>query len=167
MQQEFDYPILIENEANAGTYGEKKFGNGQKCSNLIYVSAGKGIGVGIILNDELYRGINGYSGESGHMIIVVDGERCTCGSNGCWEAYASEHALLNEAKCIRHLSNASLGNLIQLAEDEDETTKELFKKIGRYIGIGITNLIKTFNPEQIIIANTLANSEKWIKQPIY
>lgn len=166
LEQEFDYPILIENEANAGAYGEKKFGAGQKYSNIIYVSIGIGIGVGIILNDDLYKGINGYSGESGHMIIVVNGEKCTCGSNGCWEAYASEHALLKEAKFINHISNTSLEELIKSAKNKDKATIELFQKIGSYIGIGIANLIKTFNPEQIIVGNRLANAKQWIQQPI-
>lgn len=89
--------MIIENEANAGAYAEKQFGVGQDYQNIIYVSAGIGIGVGIILNRELYQGLNGYSGELGHMIIQMNGKPCTCGSKGCWEAYASENALLKEA----------------------------------------------------------------------
>ncbi|WP_374723499.1 ROK family protein [Calidifontibacillus erzurumensis] len=166
LKERFHYPILIENEANAGAYGEKKFGLGQDFSNIIYVSAGIGIGVGIILNHDLYRGFHGYAGESGHMTIVADGEKCTCGSTGCWEAYASEHALLQQAKQNKRLANKSLDELMKLAEKQDKDTIELFQKIGTYLGIGISNLIKTFNPQQIIIGNTLANAEKWIEKPM-
>ncbi|MEW9501707.1 ROK family protein [Jeotgalibacillus marinus] len=166
LEQEFDYPIFIENEANAGAYGEKRFGERKERDNLIYVSVGIGIGVGIILENELYRGVNGYSGESGHMTIMVNGELCTCGSTGCWEAYGSEHALLKEAKHFEHLSHSTLDELIQMAESKDADTLELFRKIGTYIGIGVTNLIKTFNPGQIIIGNRLAKAKDFIEKPI-
>ncbi|WP_342508642.1 ROK family transcriptional regulator [Sporosarcina sp. FSL K6-2383] len=166
LEAEFDYPILVENEANAGAYGEKRFGAGQKSNNLIYVSAGIGIGVGIILNGELYRGINGFSGESGHMTIVKNGRTCNCGSRGCWEAYASEHALLKQAKEIDHLSEASFEQLIELAENNDKDALQIFEEIGCNMGTGITNLIKTFNPQLIIIGNRLADAEKWIIEPI-
>jgi predicted NBD/HSP70 family sugar kinase len=162
LHREFDYPIIIENEANAGAYGEIRFGAGVNCNNVIYVSAGIGIGVGIILKGELYKGINGYSGESGHMTIVVDGEKCRCGNSGCWEAYASEHALLNQAKHI--LPGATLEELIEIAE-ENKNVKEVFNQIGSYLGIGISNLIKTFNPQQIIIGNRLAKAKHLIEQP--
>lgn len=160
--REFDYPIIVENEANAGAYGEIRFGAGVNFHNVIYISAGIGIGVGIILKGELYKGMNGYSGESGHMTIVVDGEKCRCGNSGCWEAYASEHALLHQAKHI--LPDATLEELIKMAE-ENKNVKDIFQQIGSYLGIGISNLIKTFNPQQIIIGNRLAKAKHLIEQP--
>ncbi|MDF0725818.1 ROK family transcriptional regulator [Cytobacillus sp. S13-E01] len=166
IKKDFDYPIIIENEANAGAYGETRFGAGQESSNSIYISVGIGIGVGIILNGQLYRGFNGYSGESGHMTIMVNGEECTCGSTGCWEAYASEHALLKEARLSKQFSVSTLEELIQLAQTKDLNTIKLFHKIGSFIGIGATNLIKTFNPQQVIIGNRLAKAEPWIRDAI-
>ena len=166
IKKDFDFPIIIENEANAGAYGETRFGAGQESSNSIYISVGIGIGVGIILNGQLYRGVNGYSGESGHMTIMVNGEECTCGSTGCWEAYASEHALLKEARLSKQFSVTTLEELIQLAQTKDLNTIELFQKIGSFIGIGATNLIKTFNPKQVIIGNRLAKAEPWIRDSI-
>jgi predicted NBD/HSP70 family sugar kinase len=80
----FKIPVIVENEANAGAYGEKKFGVGKEFDNIIYVSAGIGIGAGIIINGELYKGINGYSGEFGHMSIDFNGFKCSCGNHGCW-----------------------------------------------------------------------------------
>ena len=166
LEREFNYPILVENEANAGAYGEKRFGAGQKCNNIIYVSAGIGIGVGFILNGELFRGNNGYAGESGHMTIVTNGKKCECGCSGCWEAYASEHSLLKQAQEFDGLTEASLEQLIELAEDNDKDTIKLFQGIGSYMGIGISNLIKTFNPQLVIIGNRLVKSKEWIKEPI-
>ncbi len=162
IEDEFKLPVMIENEANAGAYGEKQFGAGQHHENIIYISAGIGIGVGIILNGELYQGNNGYSGEFGHMIIDVDGRPCSCGSRGCWEMYASEHTLLKMTKD----KAATLESLIQLAEKDDKDTLELFEEIGSYLGYGINNIINTFNPQQVIIGNRLAKAKKWLEKPI-
>ncbi|MBO0958706.1 ROK family transcriptional regulator [Neobacillus sp. MM2021_6] len=159
---EFNLPVIIENEANAGSYGEKQFGVGQNFQNIVYVSAGIGIGVGIILNGELYQGKNGFAGEMGHMIIEANGKPCSCGSRGCWEAYASEHALIN----VENQKYLSLELLIELAEKNDQSALNLFEQIGRYLGYGINNIINTFNPEQVIIGNRLAKAQKWLEESI-
>lgn len=158
----FHVPVIIENEANAGAFGEQQFGIGQDYQNIIYISAGIGIGVGIILNKELYQGKNGFSGEMGHMIIDINGKPCNCGSKGCWEAYASEQALLEKAGENRN----SLENLIQLASHEDKNAQNLFTEIGAYLGYGINNIINTFNPDQVIIGNRLSMAKEWIEHPI-
>ncbi|MGG7621438.1 ROK family protein [Bacillus coreaensis] len=155
-------PVIIENEANAGAFGEQQFGIGQDYQNIIYISAGIGIGVGIILNKELYQGKNGFSGEMGHMIIDINGKPCNCGSRGCWEAYASEQALLKNAG----ENSNSLENLIQLANSDDKNAQNLFTEIGVYLGYGINNIINTFNPDQVIIGNRLSMAKEWIEQPI-
>nr|WP_306821496.1 ROK family transcriptional regulator [Metabacillus litoralis] len=159
LEEEFQIPVIVENEANAGAYGEKQFGVGQDYKNIVYVSAGIGIGVGLILNNELYQGLHGFSGEMGHMVISMNGIPCSCGSKGCWEAYASEHALLKSAG-----SDSTLESLIDKAQNQDEKAIALFKETGQYIGYGINNIINTFNPEQIIIGNRLAMAQTWIKQ---
>ncbi|MEH7235625.1 ROK family transcriptional regulator [Bacillus sp. JJ1562] len=158
----YEIPIIIENEANAGAVGEQQFGAGQDQENILYVSAGIGIGVGIIVKKELYKGKNGFSGEMGHMIIEMNGKRCNCGSRGCWEAYASEQALLEKADT----SIDSLDELIQLAENRDEKAKKLLEEIGGYLGFGINNIINTFNPGQVIIGNRLALAKEWLEAPI-
>ena len=171
LQKKYDVPIIIDNEANAGAYGEKRFGVGKEFSDIIYVSIGIGIGVGLILNGELYKGNNGFSGELGHMTIEVHGENCRCGSKGCWELYASEQALINKAKqleiTVPNNEETSLEYLLTLAEDGHKDAIQLFDKIGEYIGIGIKNIFNTFNPEQVIIGNRIAVAEKWIKEPIH
>lgn len=162
LEKVFQVPIIVENEANAGAVGEQQLGAGQDYQNILYVSAGIGIGVGIILNKELYQGKNGFSGEMGHMIIELNGKRCNCGSSGCWEAYASENALLEMAGG----NIDSLESLIQLANNGDESAISLFEKIGHYLGYGINNIINTFNPDQVIIGNRLALVREWIEAPI-
>ena len=156
----FNVPVVVENEANAGAFGEQQFGAGESFENIIYISAGIGIGVGIILNKELYQGKNGFSGEVGHMIIELNGKPCSCGSRGCWEAYASENALLESA------NTDSLEALIEKAREWDETAISHFEEIGQYLGYGINNIINTFNPDQVILGNRLAMAKDWIEQPI-
>lgn len=169
VEEKYNLPVTVENEANAGAYGELKFGAGKDLDHIIYVSAGIGIGVGLILNGDLYKGTNGFSGELGHMTIEANGERCRCGNVGCWELYASEQALLKDAKQIDlNLTGdeLSLEYLNELAENGDETVRSLFHKIGGYLGVGINNIINIFNPQKVIIGNRLATSEEWLKNPL-
>lgn len=170
LTDKYQIPIIIENEANAGAYGEKKFGVGKDNKNIIYVSAGIGIGVGLILNDSLYKGNNGFSGEFGHMTIEIDGKKCRCGNEGCWELYASEQALINKAEQlgIKLPANGefALQNLLMLAEDDNANAITLFSQIGDYLGVGINNIINIFNPQQVIIGNRMATSQKWIENSL-
>lgn len=155
----YNLPVIIENEANAGAYGEKRFGAGKEYDNILYISAGIGIGVGLILNGELYQGFNGFSGEAGHMTIEVAGRKCSCGREGCWEAYASEHALLK----LADQEDTTLEKLIELAKKNDENVIALFEQVGKYLGYGISNLINTLNPEQVIIGNRMSVANRWYK----
>jgi len=170
LQKKYNLPVIIENEANAGAYGEKKFGAGKEFENIIYVSAGIGIGVGLILNGSLYKGSNGFSGELGHMTIQVNGSKCRCGNDGCWELYASEKALLNKAGLLDiprpSDKEADLNNLMTLAENGNKEVITLFEQTGDYLGVGINNIINIFNPQQVIIGNRMASSKKWLMESL-
>ncbi|MFS0638774.1 ROK family protein [Mesobacillus foraminis] len=162
LEHAFNLPVIVENEANAGAYGEKKFGVGKDYDNLIYISAGIGIGAGIIINGELYKGINGYSGEVGHMSIDFNGPKCSCGNNGCWELYASEQSLISKAGSFGLENEMTLEKIINLAASEDEDALSMLKETGRHLGLGIINIINAFNPKQIIIGNRLAAAKEWL-----
>lgn len=194
LEAEFKVPVIIDNEANAGAVGEKEFGIGRDASNLIYISVGIGIGSGIILKDELYRGASGYSGEMGHVTVHVDGRPCRCGNVGCWELYASEQAILAEAEALLSPEAADGGGgaapeaagsgsetaaeaddsaaevprqaeleaLAALADSGNAAAQELFRRTGRYLGVGVVNIINTFNPELIIIGNRFTLAERWL-----
>ncbi|WP_053218502.1 ROK family transcriptional regulator [Virgibacillus senegalensis] len=167
LERKYQVPVVIENEANAGAYGEKKFGAGKDLEDIIYISAGIGIGVGLILNGSLYKGNNGFSGELGHMTIEVDGKECRCGNKGCWELYASEQALLrNAAKLTDGTEQPSLENLSEMADDGEEQVIRLFEQIGDYLGVGLNNIINIFNPQQVIIGNRMASAKKWLRDPL-
>jgi predicted NBD/HSP70 family sugar kinase len=166
LEEEFGMPVTIDNEANAGAVGEKEFGAGRNTSNLIYISVGIGIGTGIILRNELYRGTSGYSGEMGHISIQADGKPCRCGNIGCWELYASENALLEQAAPLLPESHCELEDLVALAEGGSPEAAALFARAGYYLGVGITNIINIFNPELIIIGNRFAEAERWLGEPV-
>lgn len=170
LETKYDLPVVIENEANAGAYGEKKFGAGKDSEHIIYISAGIGIGVGLILNGSLYKGSNGFSGELGHMTIQVNGPTCRCGNKGCWELYASEQALLTAAEKMNLSSltgkELDLSDLLELAEQGNPKVISLFEQAGDYLGVGINNIINSFNPQQVIIGNRMASSYKWLNKTL-
>ncbi|MEC0227090.1 ROK family transcriptional regulator [Paenibacillus alba] len=165
MEETFNIPVVIDNEANAGAVGEKQFGAGKDTANLVYISIGIGIGAGIIIKGELYRGATGFSGEIGHISIQHDGPKCRCGSLGCWELYASEHALLEQAR--REFGGAvTLDMLLGRAEAGEAEAIALFERLGYYLGVGVVNIINGYNPEFIILGGRLAGAEKWLMKPL-
>jgi glucokinase-like ROK family protein len=170
LAEEFAIPVIIDNEANAGAVGEKQFGAGKSASNLIYVSLGVGIGTGIIIKNELYRGFSGISGEMGHVTIEAHGSKCRCGNIGCWELYASENALLEKAKSLSFATEhkpPSIQELIEFAEAGNQEVISLLVQMGQYLGMGIINIMNTFNPELIIIGSRLTAAEPWLLKPIH
>ncbi|GGG17470.1 ROK family protein [Paenibacillus abyssi] len=159
LSERFNLPVIIDNEANAGAQGEQKYGAGRGIPHQIYVSVGIGIGTGIILNKELYKGASGFSGELGHLSIELGGKPCRCGNQGCWELYASENALLERAE---NLGFGDLTGLLRAAESGNEEVAALFRSIGEFLGAGIANIINVFNPDVVIIGNRMSRAEAWI-----
>lgn len=153
---QYQVPVVIDNEANAGAYGEKTFGSAQYKDYFIYVSAGIGIGTGIILEGNLIKGAHGFMGELGHTTIVDGGRLCRCGNKGCWEMYASEMALLSSFS--ENGEPVDIEVLLERAESEADV-QEAFDDIGYYLGVGLKNIIHTFNPQKIVIGNRLAKAQ--------
>lgn len=163
LEERFGLPVTIDNEANAGAQGEQKYGAGRGIPNQIYVSVGIGIGTGIILNKELYKGASGFSGELGHLSIEYDGKPCSCGNRGCWELYASENALLELAAL---LGFENLDELLLAAAAGDERVIGLIRSIGDYLGAGIANIVNVFNPNVVIIGNRMSRAAEWLEPAV-
>jgi len=159
LTEKYHLPVTIDNEANAGALGEQKYGAGKGIRNQLYISVGYGIGSGIILNKELYKGASGFSGEIGHLSIDYNGKACSCGNLGCWELYASEIALLKEAAQYGY---EHLDELIVAAEEDAPHIRELFRSIGHYLGIGIASIVNTLNPDSVLIGNQMSRAAEWI-----
>lgn len=161
-EERFALPVAIDNEANAGALGEQKYGAGRNVAHQIYVSVGIGIGTGIILNKELYKGASGFSGELGHLSIELDGKPCRCGSRGCWELYASEMALLERAAPLGY---EDLDALLDAAE-QDGRVRQLFRETGTFLGAGIASIANVFNPDLVIIGNRMSKAQRWIEEAV-
>ncbi|WP_058304383.1 ROK family transcriptional regulator [Gorillibacterium timonense] len=166
LEQEYNLPIVIENEANVGALGESRYGLAKGTANLVHVSIGAGIGTGILLKGELYRGASGFSGEMGHISIHPDGKPCRCGNVGCWELYASENALVDAARKEYEDPDITLDGLLEKAEQGEELALQLLEEHARYLGVGLINIINSFNPELIILGGRLAAAEKWLSEPL-
>ncbi|WP_339832698.1 ROK family transcriptional regulator [Paenibacillus sp. FSL R7-0272] len=164
MEESFNLPVTIDNEANAGARGELNFGAGVGVRHLIYISAGIGIGSGIMVDGELYKGAWGYAGETGHMSIEAEGLPCSCGNRGCWELYASEKVY--EHPDQQHLPAHTTKELIEHAQNGHQDVIALYNIIGRKLGVGITNIVNSFNPERIIIGGPLSEAKPWIESAL-
>lgn len=165
LASELGKPVAIDNEANAGARGEKQYGIGKDARNLVYVSAGMGIGIGLVFHNEVYRGAFGLSGEFGHMTIQADkGLRCSCGNSGCWEMYASEKALFRRTGRPHHPEQ--LEEVIRLASEGDPSSVRALEEIGHYLGVGLGAMINGLNPELVIVGNRLAQARPWIERNI-
>lgn len=156
LEKQLGIPITIDNEANVGAVGEKEYGAGQPYANQLYVSLGTGIGTGIILNHQLYRGSMGYSGEMGHTTIDVGGRKCSCGNSGCLETYASESALLRSAAAMSDAWDPvgppkDIEQFVNLLAEEHTSASKVLHEMGAYLAVGLANIIHTFNPELVVI----------------
>src|SRR5260370_40165606 len=107
-------PVTVENDGNASTWAEFRFGAARGHAHVMFVSVGTGIGAGFILDSRLYRGRWGMAGEPGHFRVGPDGRLCGCGNRGCWEQYASGSALITEARDFARRSPSGAMRLLQL-----------------------------------------------------
>ncbi len=148
-----DIPIYLENEANLTALAENTFST--KKTNLVSVSIHSGIGAGIIMNGSLYSGLNGRSGEIGHMTLYPNGLACPCGNHGCFEQYCSEKSIVNQFRLIKNDFSLSIDDLVQAFESKDEQSLNLINTFIENLSIGINNLIATYGPEIIYINSSL------------
>lgn len=165
-ENKFDLPFWVDNEANAASLAEMVYGDNKDYANIVYVSAGVGIGVGLILDGKQYRGAKGYSGEFGHMSIERHGLKCSCGNQGCWEMYASEKYFMSEIKKYGDYDTFTFSDFTTKEMLENEDVKKTFHEVGVNLGIGITNIINALNPDVVIIGNSLAEAGNLILEPI-
>ena len=154
--------VLIENDANAAAVGELWQGAARGRRTIVCFTLGTGVGSGVILNEEVWRGIDGTGGEIGHTSVApFGGVQCNCGNFGCLEVYASASALV---RMTRERLQHSESQLDTIAVDDltaekifegavagDVLARSMFEKMGAFLGIAIANVVNTFNPEMIVI----------------
>ena len=153
--------IAVENDAKSSALAELRFGEYDiDLSNFVFLSIGQGIGSGIVIENKIMNGEFHASGEFGHMVIFEGGQLCSCGNNGCWEAYASDRAIVNRYLAkkhgkVYHAVDFIAQDIIDLAKKKDEVAVDILRQIGCYLGLGIANIIKAIDPHAIIIGGKI------------
>jgi glucokinase len=164
----FGVPVVIENDANLAALGEKIAGAGRGFDHFVLLTLGTGIGGGIIHKGKLLN----VSSEIGHMSINADAEKCPCGNNGCLENYASARAMIARAVSMLEKETESLlkecckGSIYKItpediykaALDGDTLSREILRDAGRFLGVGLANIINIMSPEAIILAGGLVGA---------
>lgn len=176
----FDVDIYIDNDANCAALGEAVAGAGDGKKNFIAVTLGTGVGSGIIVDGKIVTGCNDAGGECGHMVINVDGEECTCGRKGCWEAYASATALIKQTKaamlddkasfmwklCEGDLEKVNGRTAFDAMRAGDETGKAVVDNYIKYVSVGTVNLVNAFQPDIICFGGGICNEGDTLLDPI-
>lgn len=180
MEEEFGLPVFVGNDANLAALAEQRFGAGQGIADLIYITVSTGIGGGIIADNKLLLGSQGFAAEVGHQTIEAHGPRCNCGNIGCLEALAAGPAIARRAReLIRGGAETAITDLVdddldkitakevnQAAQAGDAIAIEIFRQAGFYIGVGIVNLLHIFNPSLIVIGGSVAKAGDLLFEPI-
>jgi predicted NBD/HSP70 family sugar kinase len=148
-------PIRAENDTKAAALAEHLFGASRDVADFIYVTGRSGIGGGLYMMGELYRGPHGLAGEIGHMKIIPGGRACACGARGCFEAYVSEQAILTQLADEGHLF-ADAATLRDAASAGNETVRRVLGEAGESLGLGFASMINLLAPRRIVLGGSLA-----------
>lgn len=158
-------PVLVDNDANLGALGELTWGAGVGARNLVYVKAATGVGAGLVLEGELYRGTGGAAGEIGHIVVDERGPLCQCGDRGCLETIAGADAIL---ALLRTAYGAEVGlpEVIARALAGDPGCHRVLADAGRAIGVAVAGLCNLLAPERVVLGGTLASAGGVVLGPL-
>lgn len=169
--------VYIDNDVNTLAIAEKIFGVAQKYENFILVTIGRGVGAGIFIKGELYRGAIGGAGEFGHIVVDPNGLLCECGNRGCLETFIADPFIIERVKTrLKKGEKSIITNLIdnydeitpqiilEAANLGDKFSKEIFKKVGEYLGRGLSVLVNILNPELIILSGEGMRAQEFIME---
>ena len=159
LEEEFGVSVAVENDADAAALAEYALGSGRGTSSFIYVTVSTGIGGGIILGGQLYRGVAASHPELGHQILDPSGPLCYCKARGCWESLASGPAISEWFHAqAPHRGNPSAAEISALAAQGDPVATQAFSRLAHYLGLGLTNLATLFAPEVIALGGGVMKS---------
>ena len=172
--------VKVENDANAAAYGEYIAGAGKGAKNFVAITLGTGVGGGVIIDGKIYSGSNFAGGELGHTVIQMNGQTCTCGRNGCFEAYASATALIRQTKqamlrfpdsdmwkiCENDINNASGRTAFDAMRRGDSAGTKVVGEYTRFVAVGIANIINIFQPDVLCVGGGISNEGETLMKPI-
>ncbi len=180
LKERTGFDFKIANDANAAAYGEYIAGCGKGSDNFIAITLGTGIGSGIVIDGKIYTGENFAAGEIGHTVIQMDGEFCTCGREGCWEAYGSATALIRQTKqamikypdsvlwqlCDGDINKVDGKTAFDAKRMDDFAGKQVVRKYIKYIAVGLSNCINIFQPDTICIGGGISKEGSYLLEQI-
>jgi glucokinase len=172
-------PVAVENDANVAAWGEFRFGAGRGTADLLVVTVGTGIGGGIVIGGELFRGANGLGAEIGHIIVEPHGPLCGCGNHGCWEQMASGRAIERLGRIAAAEQRGSVlaeiaggdpsrltgPDVTKAARDGDPVASGILEEVGRRLGQGIAGLVNVLDPEAVVVGGGAAEARDLLLKP--
>jgi glucokinase len=180
LEERIDIPLLVENDANAAAWAEYRFGAAQGEPVVVCVTLGTGIGGGLVVHGDVYRGAYGVACEYGHMTLVPDGLLCACGNRGCWEMYASGRALAREGRDLAAQSPVAAERMLKIAggvdaidgpvvtraaAEGDPAAVSICTTMGRWLGRGIANLAAVLDPSVFVIGGGVSEAGELLMRP--
>jgi glucokinase-like ROK family protein len=178
LEKSWGCPVSVNNDAELGALGEWAFGAGRGERNLAYIKVGTGIGAGLLLEGQIYRGVTGSAGEIGHLTMDENGPMCTCGNQGCLEAIAGGRAIAEQAQesvrkgmrtqlsRVTLVENITARDVAAAACKGDLLAQQILARAGSHIGIAIAGLVNLFNPGMVIIGGGVAQTGDILLEPI-
>ncbi|HAL56388.1 MAG TPA: hypothetical protein DCP63_07930 [Bacteroidetes bacterium] len=156
--------ITIENDARASALAELWFGKHSiGLSSFVFLSIGRGIGTGIVVDRRILNGTTHAAGEFGHSTLIDNGEPCSCGNRGCWEAYASDRATVSRYRTaskrpIDSQYELTIEEVVALGQSGDAAARDALRQTGHYLGVGVENIIRGVDPEAIIVGGAITKA---------
>ncbi len=185
LSAELGVPVYLDNNANMGALGESRYGAGHDAADLLYLKVGTGIGGGIVMGGQVYRGRSGSAGEIGHMTVDPNGPICNCGNPGCLEALVGGRAIVADARqaiSLRRRVGALEGDaqvngskvihlttvaqVVQAAFEGDPACRAAIEQAGEYVGIALASLVNFFNPSLIVLDGNTMRAGEMLLEPI-
>ena len=166
LEAEFGLPTKLENDANATALAEHRWGAGQGCRDMAFLTMGTGIGAGLILDGSLYRGRRDLAGEVGHATVLHDGPLCPCGKRGCLEALASGTALGRMGRERYGVDGLTAYDVCARARAGEPIARSVIADAAAFMGLGLANLLHTLNLERIVLGTLAVHAADLLLEPI-
>ncbi|MFH0881700.1 MAG: ROK family protein [bacterium] len=162
-----DTPVLLENDANLLVYSETRWGAAKGMTDIVCLTLGTGVGGGVMTGGIVLRGAGGGAAELGHVPLTPDGPLCGCGNLGCLEAYCNIEATMRTAQEVYfpETSPEDPAGLSEAAETGDELAREVWRRIGGWLGLAVGGFVNMFNPQVVLIGGGLSGAGEWLLAP--
>ncbi|AYV30495.1 ROK family transcriptional regulator [Streptomyces sp. CJ_13] len=165
LSQRLGVPVYVDNDANLGALGELVWGSGRGVKDLAYIKVASGVGAGLVINGQIYRGPGGTAGEIGHITLDESGPVCRCGNRGCLETFAAARYVLPLLQGS-HGPELTMERVVELAREGDPGCRRVIADVGRHVGSGVASLCNLLNPSRVVLGGSLAEAGELVLAPI-